>query len=201
MNWNWLFRWLIIGPIVRAIFWTRVTGLKKLPKRIGFILVIGPHKSHEETVFLPVFLARRELHFLVKGKYWDYPIIGWFLRLTHQIKVGGGAYKPSVADLRNDHVVAIFPEGTRHPGDAAVHKGNPGAVRMARDAGVPIYTATLSNLQGWRPFWLGHRRIHIDGPYMVSPRMNDETEPHWAFNQIEWLMKHIAARANVPYVD
>lgn len=154
MNWNWILRRILLGPLLRIFFWVRVVGRENLPKEGPFILVFGPHMSELESALIATYLGHYELHFFAKDSYWKKGKgYAWFMDATGQIPIsqsGGDAVleqmEKGVAYAKRGKITAWYPEGTRGA-DGVVHKGHTGAARVAVKAGgIPIVPVGLRGM-------------------------------------------------------
>ena len=141
-----IFSW----PVLRGVYRLSARGTENLPTSGGFVLACN-HVSNLDPwpLGLPLW-PRRFLRFMAKSElYW------WPLRL---ILDGGGAFpvhrgrgdteaiETAVGLVREGHVVAMFPEGTRRTkGLVKKHEARPrsGAARIAIEAGVPLVPAAV----------------------------------------------------------
>lgn len=110
----------ILRPIAKFLVWfvfrTKVYGLENIPEKGGFILA-----SNHVTMIDPVFMVvkcPRELHFMGKAELFEKPFVRWFLTGMNGFPVQRrGMDMKSVryaeALLEREHVLGIFPEGTR----------------------------------------------------------------------------------------
>lgn len=138
----------ILGPLVHLLFWVELKGKEKLPKDGAYILVFN-HVTHLDPLvvaYATFFGLKRGPHFLAKGGLFSVPILGPLLIAAGQVPVyrnGRRNVEPMEAAykfLDAGHVITIFPEGTltREPNGWPM-RGKTGSVRMAIQAGVPIY--------------------------------------------------------------
>lgn len=138
----------LLGPLVRVLFNVEVKGIEKLPKDGPYILCFN-HVTHLDPLAVAYgtyFKIKRGPHFLAKGGLFKVPVLGPILIAAGQVPVYRGGRRniePMEAAfkfLEAGHVITIFPEGTltREPNGWPM-RGKTGSVRMAIDAGVPIF--------------------------------------------------------------
>ncbi|MFM5951933.1 MAG: lysophospholipid acyltransferase family protein [Micrococcales bacterium] len=138
----------ILGPLIHLLFRVEVRGIEKLPKTGAYILVFN-HVTHLDPLvvaYATFFGIKRGPHFLAKGGLFTVPVLGPLLIAAGQVPVyrnGRRNTEPMEAAykfLDAGHVVTIFPEGTltREPNGWPM-RGKTGSVRMALQAGVPIF--------------------------------------------------------------
>jgi 1-acyl-sn-glycerol-3-phosphate acyltransferase len=139
---------LILGALLHLLFRVQVIGREKLPKSGSYILVFN-HVTHLDPLavaYATFFGLKRGPHFLAKGGLFKVPVLGQILTAAGQVPVyrnGRRNVEPMDAAykfLEAGHVITIFPEGTltREPNGWPM-RGKTGSVRMAIQAGVPIY--------------------------------------------------------------
>lgn len=143
----WLMKYVMIGPVVKAIFRPWIVGRSNVPKN-GAAILASNHLSVSDSVFLPL-LIDRQMSFLAKSDYFTgRGIKGWatkfFMKATGQIPIDRSGGKASEASLntglqvlgRGD-LLGIYPEGTRSP-DGKLYRGRTGIARMALESKVPV---------------------------------------------------------------
>lgn len=148
----WLMKYVVIGPVVKAIFRPWIVGRSNVPKH-GAAILASNHLSVSDSVFLPL-LIDRPMSFLAKSDYFTgHGLKGWatkyFMKATGQIPIDRSGGKASEASLntglqvlgRGD-VLGIYPEGTRSP-DGKLYRGRTGIARMALEARVPVIPVVM----------------------------------------------------------
>lgn len=139
----------ILGPLIHLLFRVEVKGKEKLPTSGPYILVFN-HVTHLDPLvvaYATFFGLKRGPHFLAKGGLFSVPVLGPLLIAAGQVPVyrnGRNNAEPMEAAykfLEAGHVITIFPEGTltREPNGWPM-RGKTGSVRMALEAGVPIFS-------------------------------------------------------------
>ncbi|OQO94050.1 1-acyl-sn-glycerol-3-phosphate acyltransferase [Saccharomonospora piscinae] len=165
----WLMKYVLLGPLLRLLWPTRVTGTENLPAEGGAILASN-HLAVADSFFMPLYVSRRvtfpakQEYFTergVKGKFkkWFFTGVGQF-----PIDRSGGTAAQAAIDtavrlLREDHLLGIYPEGTRSP-DARLYKGKTGVARIALEARVPVVPVAM----------VGTDRVNPIGSKMWWPR-------------------------------
>ncbi|MEW1974403.1 lysophospholipid acyltransferase family protein [Microbacterium profundi] len=148
----WLMKYVVIGPVVKAIFRPWIVGRSNVPKH-GAAILASNHLSVSDSVFLPL-LIDRPMSFLAKSDYFTgRGLKGWatkyFMKATGQIPIDRSGGKASEASLntglqvlgRGD-VLGIYPEGTRSP-DGKLYRGRTGIARMALESRVPVIPVVM----------------------------------------------------------
>jgi 1-acyl-sn-glycerol-3-phosphate acyltransferase len=145
------------GPLLRALLWRAVWtlggGLRVSgPRPTGPAVVVANHASHADTAALLAALpARSAPVFAAAADYWfDVPVrralVTGLVSALPVRRGGDGAYaavrRAAEPVLSSGGVVVVYPEGTRST-DGRVGEFRPGALRLAREAGVPLVPAAV----------------------------------------------------------
>ena len=170
----WLMKYIVIGPLLKAIFRPWIVGRKNVPVE-GAAILASNHLSFIDSVFLPLMIDR-PMSFLAKSDYFTGKgIKGWatrmFMKGTGQIPIDRTGGKASEASLntglqvlgRGD-LLGIYPEGTRSP-DGRLYRGRTGLARMALEAHVPVIPVVMVDTDTVMP--IGRRLPHIGRVGMV----------------------------------
>jgi 1-acyl-sn-glycerol-3-phosphate acyltransferase len=166
-------------PVLHGLFRLRAGGLDRLPREGGFVLACNHVSSFDPwPLGLPLW-PRRFLRFMAKSElYW------WPLRLVldgagafpvHRGQADVEAISTAVRLVREGHVVAMFPEGTRRrKGLVKRFEARPrtGAARIALEAGVPLVPAAVAGTD--RLTRLGPLRIAYGDPVEIDDLRDTE---------------------------
>lgn len=145
----------IVRAIMRVfsffVFRLEVNGRENLPKDKGAIVAIN-HRSNWDAVVLGA-TAPRPLGFMAKAELFKNKISASFFKALGSFPVQRGkgdisAIKAALSRLRNDEIVAMFPEGTRVREGQKVEPKQ-GAVVLATRAQVPIVPINISGKYKW----------------------------------------------------
>jgi 1-acyl-sn-glycerol-3-phosphate acyltransferase len=139
--------------VLRHWLWRAVCGVSggltvTGPWRVsGGCIVVANHSSHADTaVLLAALPAKAQPVFAAAADYWfDVPVrrfvAGSLAGILPVRRSGGDTYAQLLAAarpaLKAGRTVVIYPEGTRST-DGKIGEFRSGAVRLARDCGVPI---------------------------------------------------------------
>lgn len=148
----WLQRWRL-----------DVEGLEHLPRSGGAVMVLN-HTSFVDfftAARLPFLQLGRPVRMLAKASLFRSRLIGPFMRAAGHIPVergsGRDALVAAVAALRRGELIGVLPEQTISP-SLELLSFKSGAVRMAQEAGVPVFPAVS---------WGSHRFWTVgDGPHL-----------------------------------
>jgi 1-acyl-sn-glycerol-3-phosphate acyltransferase len=164
----WLMKYVVIGPIVKAIFRPWIVGRRNIPSEGGAILASN-HLSFVDSVILPLMIDR-PVAFLAKSDYFTgRGLKGWATRLffkgTGQLPIDRSGGKASEASLNTGlqvlgrgELLGIYPEGTRSP-DGKLYRGRTGIARMALEAHVPVVPVVMVDTDTMMP--IGKRLPHV----------------------------------------
>ncbi len=124
-----------------------ITGVEHVPTTGGAVMAIN-HTGYLDFTFagLAVLPTKRLVRFMAKKEAFDNKVAGPLLRGMKHIPVdrasGAGSYQHAVKVLGEGEIVGVFPEATISESyDLKAFKS--GAVRMAREAGVPILPCVI----------------------------------------------------------
>ena len=139
---GYLFRKLtVVHQKLNPLWHFEVSGIVPDNPRNPYV-VVANHES-----FVDILLISHlpfEMKWMSKSEFFRFPLVGWMMRLSRDIRLergdkksGAAALEACRARLDQNVSVMIFPEGTRsHSGELAEFKD--GAFRIAIDAHVPI---------------------------------------------------------------
>ncbi len=125
-----------------------VTGVEHVPRTGGAVMAIN-HIGYLDFTFagLAAHPAGRLVRFMAKKEVFDHRISGPLMRGMRHIPVDrrgapAESYAAAVAALRAGEIVGVFPEATISQ-SYELKDFKTGAVRMARDAGVPLLPCVI----------------------------------------------------------
>ena len=174
----WLMKYVVIGPIVKAIWRPWIVGRRNVPAE-GAAILASNHLSFVDSIFLPLMIDR-PVAFLAKSDYFTGKgLKGWatrmFFKATGQIPIDRSGGKASEASLntglqvlgRGD-LLGIYPEGTRSP-DGKLYRGRTGIARMALEAHVPVVPVVMVDTDTMMPIGTRVPRIVRVGVVIGEP--------------------------------
>ncbi len=174
----WFMKYVVIGPIVKAIWRPWVVGRRNVPKE-GAAILASNHLSFVDSVFLPLMIDR-PVSFLAKSDYFTGKgIKGWstrmFMKATGQLPIDRSGGKASEASLNTglqvlgrEDLLGIYPEGTRSP-DGKLYRGRTGIARMALEAHVPVIPVVMVDTDTMMPIGSSIPRIVRVGVVIGEP--------------------------------
>src|SRR5437764_13251802 len=124
----WLMKYVVIGPVLRAMYRPQVIGLEHVPEKGGAILAPN-HVSFLDDFLMPLVIRKRKVRMMAKADYFDKWYSAWFFKAAGCIPVrreGGSARAEALAAgieaLKKGELVGILPEGAR-PRDGRLYRG------------------------------------------------------------------------------
>ncbi|MBP1325564.1 1-acyl-sn-glycerol-3-phosphate acyltransferase [Leucobacter exalbidus] len=174
----WIFKHLIIGPLLKTIYRPWVEGTENIPGS-GPVILVGNHLSVIDSFFLPV-MVDRPVYFLAKSDYFTGKgVKGWivkkFMLGVGQLPIDRSGGKASEASLttglsvldRGD-VLGIYPEGTRSP-DARLYRGRTGVARLVLESGAVVVPVVMIDTEKAMPIGVRIPRIRRIGTVIGKP--------------------------------
>lgn len=156
--------WLLVHCIVylplRLWCRTHVVGRENLDAEQGGILLIN-HQSYIDPLFVAVRL-NRPVSYLARDSLFKVPFIGWILRNTYVIPISrtafrGGSIRTAMERFEQNHLVGIYPEGTRSVGPPKDFRG--GFLSLVRRSDVPVYPVAI----------VGADKVMPKGAFFIRP--------------------------------
>ncbi|MBY4400562.1 1-acyl-sn-glycerol-3-phosphate acyltransferase [Rhodococcus fascians] len=213
--WYLLFKYVLIGPILRVLGRPSVVGADNIPKT-GPVIIAGNHLTVVDSFFL-VLLVRRRVTFIAKSEYFTGrgikgAALRWFYSATGQVPVdrrGADASAPALdaakSILRQRKVWAVYPEGTRSP-DGRLYKGKTGLARVALETGAPVVPVVMHGTLGvnpegsrmWRP---GKVRMVVGEPLDFTRYAGGENSKAILRATTDEVMAALANLSGQDYVD
>ncbi len=213
--WYLLFKYVLIGPILRVLGRPSVVGGGNLPTT-GPVIIAGNHLTVVDSFFL-VLLVRRRVTFIAKSEYFTGrgikgAALRWFYSATGQVPVdrrGADASAPALdaakSILRQRKVWAVYPEGTRSP-DGRLYKGKTGLARVAIETGAPVVPVVMHGTLGvnpvgsrmWRP---GKVRMVVGEPLDFTRYAGGENSRAILRATTDEVMAALATLSGQEYVD
>ncbi|AZP81370.1 lysophospholipid acyltransferase family protein [Mycobacterium avium] len=150
--WYWLFKYVLLGPLLSLLGRPKVEGLEHVPSS-GPAILASNHLAVMDSFYLPL-VVRRRITFLAKSEYFTGTgLKGWFQRWF--FTAGGqvpidrtdadsaqAALTTAQQVLAQGKLLGMYPEGTRSP-DGRLYKGKTGLARLALQTGVPVIPVAM----------------------------------------------------------
>lgn len=150
--WYWLFKYVLLGPLLSLLGRPKVEGLEHVPSS-GPAILASNHLAVMDSFFLPL-VVRRRITFLAKAEYFTGTgFKGWFQRwfftAVGQVPIdrtdadsARAALTTAQQVLSQGKLLGMYPEGTRSP-DGRLYKGKTGLARLALETGVPVIPVAM----------------------------------------------------------
>ncbi len=136
---------LIYIPLC-LIFPTKVVSKKNLPTKGKMILTCN-HQTNNDVLIIAYKLSKRRFYFMSKDSLFKNKFFGWFLKKlgAYPVKRGANdisAIKTSMALLKKEKALCLFPEGSRLISSEKNELKN-GTAMFALKTGAPIVPTYL----------------------------------------------------------
>ena len=179
----------IFKIIAIILYRPKIVGKENLPKDTGAL--ICPNHVHNLDSAVIVAMFKRKVNVLAKEELFKNGFIRWIADIfgVYPVKRGRAdlqAIKISLKLLKNDELLLMFPEGTRHGLDKGKKPKN-GAVLIAATAGKPIIPIGIQG--SFKPF----RKVivNIGKPIDYSQYSEEVKEKEQATKLTQELMQEI----------
>ena len=139
--------------VYNVLFPARVDGLENLPRKGAYILCCN-HISNRDPFYLALRCLPRYLHFMGKAELFKWKPLARFCTALGAFPVDRGhsdlnAVRTSLSLLKEGHVLALFPQGTRSKDNSRTPMLS-GVSMIALRSGVPVIPAYIGG--PYRPF-------------------------------------------------
>ncbi len=142
---------VIVRFLLFFVFRIEVKGVENIPESGGAIMVMN-HKSNWDVPIASV-VSSRKLRFMAKSEMFKTKIGNWFFTSLGAFPVQRGkgdigAIKAAITKLREEEMIAMFPEGRRMK-EGQKSEPKPGAVMLSLKARVPLIPTHLEGNYKW----------------------------------------------------
>jgi 1-acyl-sn-glycerol-3-phosphate acyltransferase len=150
--WYWLFKYILLGPLLALLARPKVEGLEHVPSS-GPAILASNHLAVMDSFYLPL-VVRRRITFLAKAEYFTGTgikgrFLAWFYTAVGQVPIdrtdadaAQAALETAERLLSQGKLLGMYPEGTRSP-DGRLYKGKTGLARLALHTGVPVIPVAM----------------------------------------------------------
>jgi 1-acyl-sn-glycerol-3-phosphate acyltransferase len=158
--WYYLFKYIVLGPLLSVLGRPKVEGLQHIPSS-GPVILASNHLAVMDSFFLPL-VVRRRITFLAKSEYFTGTgLKGWFNRWFYtaagQVPIdrtnseaAQAALETAEQVLGQGKLLGMYPEGTRSP-DGRLYKGKTGLARLALQTKVPVIPVAMAGTDKVNP--------------------------------------------------
>lgn len=199
MNLFYIIATLMMRAAMHLLTRWQVRALAPLPD--GPFILASNHLSHIDPPLLSasVPLARR-IVFMAKEEIFHSPFSGFLARGVNAISVRRGeadraAFRQAIQVLEQDHVLGMFPEGTRSR-NRHLQSGHPGTAIIAFRSGLPVVPAAITGSEQVRGLGLLWQRPRITvtlGPAFTLPPPAERANSAYVNEVTQLIMGRIAA--------
>lgn len=145
----------VLRIVTLLLYRVKVVGKENIEKGKPYILCPN-HISNWDPPTMVASLKRNDIYVLAKEEMFVNGFIKWLAVKVHALPVKRGKQdltllKNSVKVLKENHIILIFPEGTRN-GIKKKGKIQNGAVLMSLMSGAPIIPIGIQSKTKYRPF-------------------------------------------------
>ena len=177
------------------LFRVKVVGKEYIEDGKPFILCPN-HISNWDPPTMVASLKRNDIYVLAKQELFVNAFVKWLAVKVHAIPVKRGSHdttllKTSIKVLKENHLLMIFPEGTRN-GIAKKGKIQNGAVLISLMSGVPIIPIGIQ--AKYKPFT--KVKINVGKPMDFSEYKDKKNDKETLENLSNTLMKEIIRLTN-----
>lgn len=176
---RWVMRTLV-HTVLAGVF--SEAGRENVP-RDGPLLVCGNHQSTLEPPLVPAFLSRNDSWSMAKAEYFEGGgFKPWIFTAFHAFPVvrhsaDRTAIRRATTILREDHVLILYPEGTRVTSGGLI-RPEPGAGFIAMVSGAPVLPVAVTGGREvlGKGFRIPHRaplRLEFGKPFTIASRRPD----------------------------
>ncbi|TDO87847.1 1-acyl-sn-glycerol-3-phosphate acyltransferase [Halanaerobium saccharolyticum] len=135
--------------VFKIFFRIKINGKENLPEQ-GAVIVMSNHISAFDPPLLAAIFSR-PVRFMAKKELFENPIIRFVLFLADAFPVDRSknditAVKKALSLLKDQEVLGLFPEGTRHP-EGKLGDPKAGSVMLAIKSGAPILPVGIKNVK------------------------------------------------------
>lgn len=149
----WIMKVILFLPFT-ILFPCRMKGKKNLPK--GKMIIVCNHKSNVDYIYIWNKIWRKQ-YVLSKDSLYKNAITRWFFKVNGGIpvnreKVGLSTIKESIAVLKKEKILTIFPEGTRNKTSEPLLEFKAGASVFAVKTNAPVVPMVIVKRGGFFKF-------------------------------------------------
>lgn len=181
----------------KFLFRVKVIGQENIEKNKPYILCPN-HISNWDPPTLVAAFKRNDIYVLAKEEMFVNGFIKWLAVKVHALPVKRGKQDTSllkncVKELKENHMIMIFPEGTRN-GIAKKGKIQNGAVLISLMSGAPLIPVGIQAKKKYRPFT--KVKINIGKPIDISEYKKQKGDKEVLNNLSKQLMEEMIRLTN-----
>jgi 1-acyl-sn-glycerol-3-phosphate acyltransferase len=188
---------------VVILFWPLKIEGENVVNHQGPLIVVANHVSYLDPVIVGI-AVKRPINFIAKKEVFDIPILGFILKKLGVIPVdkkniNPTSVKKTINLLKKDHIIGIFPEGTRSL-NGQLLKLNSGMIKIALQTNAPIIPIGINGTFDFYPphakmpafFKRKNIYVHFGKPiYLDSSKRKDAEYLKESLQKIEQEIKEL----------
>lgn len=187
----------VLRIVTLFLYRVKVVGQENIEKNKSYIICPN-HLSFWDAPTLVAALKRNDMYILAKEELYKNGFIKWVAKKTKVLPVkrgsgDAGMLKVCLKALKENHIVLLFPEGTRN-GIAKHGKLHNGAVLMNIMSGAPIIPIGLQTKTNYKPFT--KVKINIGKPMDFSEYKDKKNDKEFLNSLSNTLMEEIIRLTN-----
>ncbi len=185
------------------LFWPLKIEGENVVNHQGPLIVVANHVSYLDPVIVGI-AVKRPINFIAKKEVFDIPILGFILKKLGVIPVdkkniNPTSVKKTINLLKKDHIIGIFPEGTRSL-NGQLLKLNSGMIKIALQTNAPIIPIGINGTFDFYPphakmpafFKRKNIYVHFGKPiYLDSSKRKDAEYLKESLQKIEQEIKEL----------
>lgn len=166
---------VVVGFFFKLIYRPKVVGSENIPNNVPIILA-GNHKHNFDCALL-ISTNKRVLHFLGKKELFDGKLKGFFKAMqvipVDRSNKNPEAKQEAINILKNNEIIAIFPEGTINRTKEIIVPFKYGAVSLSEKADAFIVPFAIT---GKYQAFSNKVKIQYGQPYKITNDLTIENE-------------------------
>lgn len=140
---------LLLLAIFKIFYRIKINGKENLPAE-GKVIIMSNHISAYDPPLLAAIFSR-PVRFMAKKELFENPVLKIVLFLADAFPVDRStnditAVKKALSVLKNEEVLGLFPEGTRHP-EGKLGNLKAGSIMLAIKSGAPVLPVGIKNVK------------------------------------------------------
>lgn len=165
----------LLMPLFYIFFKIEIIGNNNLEDEKAYI-VASNHKNMLDPVLVAIALKKRKIHYLAKKELFDNKILKFILIRCHVIPIDRSksdikAFKQAYKVLKENHILGIFPQGTRVKRQEDDNT-KAGIGLFAIRTNTPVIPVSIISKKNYRLF--SKIQIVFNEPYNVPQYMIEE---------------------------
>jgi 1-acylglycerol-3-phosphate O-acyltransferase len=162
----------ILIPFFHIFFRLEIVGNRRLEDGKPYIIASN-HKSNYDPLLVIIALKKRKIHYVGKKELFVHPVLRWILNNTFVISIDRerndiAGLKKIYKVLKENHILGIFPQGTRVKNDED-DSAKAGIGMFAIRTNTPVIPVSIIAENNYKPF--SKVKIVYHDPYYVPSEL------------------------------